>query len=373
MQKYRVAALLPALLSGSLLLSTTAAAQDKTATAGTTLPPVAPERNITLAAPQSEKIDYSAAKTSSPVTLYLPGSWMAEVGRTDIRNIRLKSERVTLQTTDSIPKLLEASGISPDVNAFALIYDLNPDIDDIRSIPPGTPLILPRVEGDLFLQKATSQGYRISLVRDLAGVLTIISRERELEKIAEKLSGLPDSRFSRAEDKAAVIKALETARLSLRVIGSNRYAVSQRVLKQSALEAERLMTKISKAINSGGPLSFEFRAEIESTGQALQVKSVSLEIGGSAQARIEVQTIRNVNGKAEPVPLLRIFYAPVLNPTDISKYRAPSTPTTEALPVGGSFTFWAANNDDGSGRVSDTSTITVRSKNNDPIQLLVVK
>jgi hypothetical protein len=296
-----------------------------------------------------------------------------DVSRIDPGDVRLKSEQVVLRTDDKIPDLLEASGIKPDVNALALIYDLNPDIDDIRFVTPGTPLVLPRVEGDLYYQMATNKGYRVTLLGDTSVLETVTTHESELKKVVERIANIDASRFSRREDKEALIKTIEKARLSLGLIGSNRYAVSRRVLKQSALEAASLTSSVSRALNSGGSLSHEFIAEAERDSQSLQVKSESLQTGGSAQARVEVQTIKDINGKAEPVPLLRIFYAPELDLKSVGKYRSPSTPTSEALPVGGRFTFWAANTEDGRDRVSDTSTVTVRSKSNDPIKLLVIK
>jgi hypothetical protein len=328
------------------------------------------ERTVTVAAPVSEKI---ASPQASSITLTLPNSVRADVTRIDTSAVKLKAERIVLRADDRIVDLLDATGIKPDADALGLVYDLNPDIDDFRYVTPGTPLILPRVEGNLFFQMATSKGYRVALLRDATMVQTINTQESELKKVRDRIATLEARRFSRPEDKDILIRVVENAAESLEVIGSRRFAVSDRVLKQSTLEAAKLMESLSRTMSAGETFSPTLIAAAQNNGESLQAKSESLKTGGSAQARVEVKTIRNVNGKAEPVPLLRIFYAPELDLKNIGKYRTPSTPTSEALAVGGRFTFWAANTEDGSNRISDTATVTVKKTSNDPVTLLVIK
>jgi hypothetical protein len=302
----------------------------------------------------------------------LPDSIRADVGRIDTSDVKLKAESVVLRADDKIVDLLDAAGIKPDADALALIYDLNPDIDDFKYVTSGTRLILPRVEGNLFFQMATAKGYRVTLLRDTTTVRTINTQESELKKVRERIATLETNRFSRPEDKELLLSVIDNATKSLEVIGSKRFPVSDRVLNQSTLEAANLMENISRTISAGTSFSPGLVAAAQADSKSLQAKSESLKTGGSAQARVEVKTIRNVNGKEEPVPLLRIFYAPELDLKTVGKYRTPSTPTSEALPVGGRFTFWAANTEDGSDRLSDTSTITVRASN-DPVTLIVIK
>lgn len=328
------------------------------------------ERTVTVAAPASDKI---ASPEANAVTLTLPNSVRVDVTRIDTSDVKLRAESVVLRDDDNIVDLLDATGIKPDADALGLVYDLNPDIDDFRYVTPGTRLILPRVEGNLFFQMATARGYRIALLRDTTAVKTINTQESELKKVHDRIATLEAGRFSRPEDKDILLRVVENAAQSLEVIGSKRFAVSERVLNQSTLEAANLMESLSRTMSAGESFSPVLIAAARSSSESLQAKSESLKSGGSAQARVEVKTIRNVNGKDEPVPLLRIFYAPELDLKIVGKYRTPSTPTSEPLAVGGRFTFWAANTEDGSDRVSDTSTITVKKASNDPVTLIVIK
>jgi hypothetical protein len=302
---------------------------------------------------------------SKSVTVTLP----EQATRINPSAIQLKAEFVTFQSNDKISALLEASGIKPDVNALSLVYDLNPTIDNLKSITPNFPILLPRIEGDIYTQMAMTKGYRVSVAPELSAIHLVKVKEAEIKKVSGDIASLDPKRFPHPNDKAAISKILERTQNALRILGSNQFALSQKVLRQSAVEAEGIRAAVAEAIASKEPVGGSLVIAIETNTAALEAKTDDLSAGGSAQIRVEVQTRKKKGGK--PVNDLRVFYAPELDLSAVDKYRDPTTPTTEALPIGGRFTFWAGEGDDSTHPRSDTVTITVHSKNNDPVKLQV--
>lgn len=313
------------------------------------------------------------AGVSTPANINEPKSVSVtlpeQTTRINPSSIKLKAESVTFRTNDSISELLEASGIEPDVNALSLVYDLNPTIDNLQSVTPNTSILLPRIEGDIYTQMAMTKGYRLSIKRELSAIHLVKSKEVEIKKVFDSVASLDQTRFHDPNDQAAISRILDRAQKALRILGSNRFALSQKVLRQSAVEAEGISAMMVNAIGSEKTIDGSLLEAIETNTVALEARTDDLSSGGSAQIRVEVQTVREKGGA--PVRDLRVFYAPELDLSSFDKYRNPSTPTTEALPIGGRFTFWAGEGDDGINRLSDTVTITVHSKNNDPVKLQV--
>jgi hypothetical protein len=321
------------------------------------------DRQVSL---EPSSIDKSTTP-STQVRATLPASTRAAANRIDPAKINLTTEKLIFQSSDKLSDLLEASGIKPDVDALSIVYDLNPTIDNLKSLRPGTILTLPRLEGDLYTQLAVTQGYRMALVTDTAAFAEVRLRESQLEKLSDELATIDEKRFADPDDKDAISKATTSARNSLKLITSKRFAVSSSVLKQSSAEAEILNNMLTKALNSPGTMNRQARQNIENATAALNARSNDVARGGSGLITVDVKTVKKADGS--DVPRLRVFYAPELDPEDVGDYPNPSTPTSKALPMEATFNFWAAESKNGP-RVSDTVTLTVHSKG-DTVTLLI--
>src|SRR2546423_10885316 len=122
MRSHPVTVKLSLLTACLLLLSTEAAAQGgatQPASSASTPISLPSERSVTVASPESERTGLGSPRVPGSVTLTLPPSSRVGVARINVSDVRLKSERVVLQTNDKIPDLLEAGGIRPDVNALS--------------------------------------------------------------------------------------------------------------------------------------------------------------------------------------------------------------------------------------------------------------
>jgi hypothetical protein len=82
---------------------------------------------------------------------------------------QLTTEKVAVQANVSIYDLLTAKGIEPDVEAFTVVYDLNPSLMNIDPLPSGVNLVLPKVTGGDKLQdkrpRATRRPSRFATAR----------------------------------------------------------------------------------------------------------------------------------------------------------------------------------------------------------------
>src|SRR5262245_22049576 len=60
----------------------------------------------------------------------------------------LMAGKTTFKTGDTVKQLLIKNGVFPDVEAFGLVYDLNPALPSLTGIASGTEIILPKLATD---------------------------------------------------------------------------------------------------------------------------------------------------------------------------------------------------------------------------------
>jgi len=302
------------------------------------------------------------------VTLGLPWNDKLMTEQFNLNSITLKGESVAVQGSSDIKPFLESRGIEPDVNSRSIIYDLNPNIDRLDLIPPGTVLLLPKVEGDFLFENAKKEGYRVKLSQDGGPLKAINIVRAELKKSFHALAKVNFEQFGGPQDQKAIVNLLNNADRSLALISSGSFPVSQMVLKQSALEAEFLKNGVVKASGSTEKIGVAALEDINKTTKGLISRSDDIKEGGSGSGLVTVNTVKKVNGSV--VHRLRVFFAPIFNRTNAAIFRTLTSPATEALPIGGTFTFWAAVGDKDPTPLSDEISITIK-RGNSPITLLV--
>lgn len=287
----------------------------------------------------------------------------------DKQTARLDTEVVIVQPGDYVVSLLADNGIRQDTTALALLYELNPQLDDIRKIVVGEKIVIPTVEGTTALESAFRRGYRVELlINHLAATQALSENTFEMKNLEAKLARLADERFGSAQDKAEIMKMIEEAQSALATLTTpaEKTVVSRKVATQAAIESEAIRSKLSEVIASDRKISMADLQEIKASGENLTAIGMEIRAGGSGLVRTMIRTKNASNG--EPVSQLTVWYAPEGNRDRKSPCSEASSPSTEAI-ARGKYVFWATR---GNEIVTDEKPRTIRSSTKDiPIDLLV--
>jgi hypothetical protein len=108
---------------------------------------------------------------------------------------KLDTYKVTPQAATSIYDLLTTAGIVPDADAYALVYDLNPSLQQIDPLPAGLNLELPKVIGGDELQDKLRNGYLVMLVLDGDLREKLARNVDDLQELSRRFAGLAAERF----------------------------------------------------------------------------------------------------------------------------------------------------------------------------------
>jgi hypothetical protein len=118
---------------------------------------------------------------------------------------------VTSEANANIYDLLVANGIEPDVEAFTVVYDLNPSLMRIDPLPSGVNLVLPKMTGGNKFQDKLQHGYLVMLTVD-SGLRQELARgASDLQDLSAQFASLPSDRFatpSSREEMLSNIKAV---------------------------------------------------------------------------------------------------------------------------------------------------------------------
>jgi len=80
--------------------------------------------------------------------------------------IRLTVETVVVKDGEVIQELLYNNGIEPDLEAFTLVYLLNPGLEKLEPLPATTRVKLPKAQGGAQFEAALKNSYRVFLTTE---------------------------------------------------------------------------------------------------------------------------------------------------------------------------------------------------------------
>lgn len=103
----------------------------------------------------------------------------------------LKQVPAILSPDRNLYVLLEKNGIAPDAEAFGLVYDLNPRLNDANKIQTTTPVVLPAIAGDPDIVQALQAGHLVELTLD-PEIRAELMKDIESLKPALTLAEQPD-------------------------------------------------------------------------------------------------------------------------------------------------------------------------------------
>ena len=320
---------------------------------------------IGLAQVPSMRMD--TQKALSDTSLEFPES--ARIKLVDKQTARLDTEVVTVQPGDYVVSLLAGNGIRQDTTALALLYDLNPQLDDIRKIEVGEKIVIPTVEGNTALESALRRGYRIELlINHSVATQALGENTYEMKKLETKLASLADERFDSPQDKTEIMKMIAEVQSALATLATpeEKIILSRKVATQAAIEGDAIRSKLSEVIASDRKISMTDLQDIKASGENLIAIGREVSAGGSGLVRTIIRTKSASNG--EPVSLLTVWYAPEGNRNRKSPCSEASSPSTEAI-ARGKYVFWATR---GNEIVTDEKPRAIRSYTKDiPVDLLV--
>jgi hypothetical protein len=114
-------------------------------------------------------------------------------------HIDLNQSSATTSAHRNIYMVLQANGIAPDSEAFALVYDLNPSVKDVNSLAPGAPIHVPAVAGGPQFQNLLRTGALVELTVDPEVRYQLNQSIEALQTVGPSISQLSSQSQTQAE------------------------------------------------------------------------------------------------------------------------------------------------------------------------------
>ncbi|MEA3211256.1 MAG: hypothetical protein QOE70_4313 [Chthoniobacter sp.] len=270
-----------------------------------------------------------AASAASPLAGRENDLRWAQPPRAIAAGVRLETAGIEASAGATIEELLKANGIQPGNDAFALVYELNPDLETLRPLPRNVRLVLPRVEG----------GTRESLV-------TIALDRRLKAELEREIAALPDLKSINGPADADLREIYDFLKYLRTIVANGILPVSRETLEQIKAEAallRRILEKPADLANEQAKITairndFEVRrsAFAESRGPEPPTRWLD--------ARVVVRTLRD----GKELPNLQIYYVPEAlfgqKEAVVGQFRQLSSPAQEFLPEA-NYRLWAGQPD----------------------------
>jgi hypothetical protein len=208
---------------------------------------------------------------------------------------------VTVQKGDTVSSLLRSSRIKLDGSSLAAVFALNPDLEQLSPLRPGSTIVLP-------IPKDPEAVVSLELVPEVKRDLLAVSES--LNDLVEPLGALPAARFGTPDEKEEVIGALDEIRGYLDEINliakENRLPLGPELLRQSLAEMRAVQQLLEGVTRRKKAWDRQSRALIVGVSEDLNLKARSFDEirGGEGAVRWrEVDVVVDVRR-----PGLRVFY-----------------------------------------------------------------
>jgi len=264
-----------------------------------------------------------------------PGGISASQEKFFREHIHVLARSRTIGATDTLPQILEASGVEPSPDATSLVYDLNPTLLTPTSVSRGSTLVVPTVLTDLERQEEGFQPSRIPVKLILDSTL-----KGELQKQAEEVQPSDLKHLVQRKDQNKARGHLQTISASLRLFAGGALPASRAMLEHVKAEAKKIISVLDTARSS--------RKKIQST-DVDHFQEIDSDLGekvrelrsGRGDILVTVRTLdldhREISG------FLACFSDTPYDNTEncIQSFPSQSSPTASSLPVA-AYRFWAA-------------------------------
>jgi hypothetical protein len=256
---------------------------------------------------------------------------------------------------NTINELLRTHNILPDIEAFGIVYSLNPEIKKLSQLEVAQ-IRLPTIQGGETLKQLFGDGFQVLLTSD-KGLKKQFSEEvARLLGLHGQFKSLESNKFFDSDTKARILNELGSALsilrgINIRIVQRAGRPIPKEVLEQLTDEIQSLNSSLSHA------LSFEQRvgkAELAQTTAVkkdldIKVKAFTETADGPTPARWPgaVVTVRTFK-EGKEIRDLRVYYVAEANCEKIEKARPfgkLSSPTDLWLPDA-DYCLWAARDPD---------------------------
>ena len=267
----------------------------------------------------------------------------------------------------TINELLRQNNILPDIEAFGVVYALNPDIKELSQLEMAQ-IKVPSIQGGENLKQLFEDGFQVLLTSDKGLKKKFGEEVVRFNMLAQQVATLePSKSFSVA--KTQMLNELGSVSnmlrgINLRIVQRVGRPIPTEVLEQLIAETQSLNVTLDSAF------SFQQRIGTAELAQTVTVKK-DLEIkvkaftetaAGTAPAKWpEMEVIVRTLKQGQEISDLRIYYIPEANKEKPEKARSfgkLSSPTNRRLPEA-DYCFWAAR-DPNRTAVSNTQCEKVR-------------
>src|SRR5947209_6569778 len=233
------------------------------------------------------------------------------------QSVVLIVQKTIVKPGANIKQLLKANGVFPDADAFGLVYDLNPKLDKLDPIAPGTELLLPKAQSG-GPGPALPAGFLISLTVDKRLKDEVLTKLDALNNVVATATHFPVTKFNNEEDQRAVLVSIadlkQSSEIIANVIAGKVQPVSSEVLNQIKTEVEILQPTLNGLAQGEQKLSDRDREIIKLVADDLQIKQKTFseirdasELSGRwPEVRVFVNTLRPDDGST--VANLTIYY-----------------------------------------------------------------
>ena len=287
----------------------------------------------------------------------------------------------TTKDTDAY-SLLSGNGIVPDNEAFAVLYDLNPAIVDVKAIHPGSTVVVPKVSGGPQLQHKLQSGYLVLLSVDPDLRSDLNQSIEQLQGNVQSFAALPANRFAGNNGQTTKRQVSDLtnwyAQIRRSYLRRTGPPLRRTTLREISDEATRLNSLVTQAIGGSGQLDSADQEQIAAIFQ--DVESEMREYG---------ETLGNEAPKAEPllrvtvtikgdnpnvIATLRVYYTfngtfrdPPSNPPVTSySFEKLGSGVSEVFPIK-NYRMWAARDGDASHPLTPAALVHVVEGGSDPI------
>jgi hypothetical protein len=280
-----------------------------------------------------------------------------------------------------INQLLMDNYISPDMEAFSVVYALNPQIQKLSNLNV-LQIRIPVVKGGRNLTAIFRRGFRVFLTVDKELKDRFIANVRGLSRLNQTVSTFGDEKFQNLEVKQSVIISLQNisdvlSHINDRLIQRFGRPIPTEALNQLNAEVELLNKSLSGKGLPGARISKEEQNQIATIEKDIAIKKrayIETASFGPPDRWPEVTVIvKTIRGGRE-VPSLRIYYVPEAlkgQDSEIRSFGILSSPSNQSLPEA-DYCFWAAKDPDKTA-VTIEQCIEVRTNRQAEVQLTVIR
>jgi len=165
--------------------------------------------------------------------------------------IKFQVEIEAKKSGEHLSDQLRSNGIYPSAEAFALYYELNPDVIVYESVHVGSEMRIPKLSQTVGLSEKLADGYMVRIFADTKLKSRLTNTIANLKEAQARFVGNNQMAFESAASKASILANLEEIVDRLQdlshVVADDQRPVDSQMLTQVVLEGVLLVDTLNRA------------------------------------------------------------------------------------------------------------------------------